>query len=213
MIECINVCIEQDNFLLENISVAIEKETYVVLMGKTGSGKTTLLEAICGLRKIKGGQILLDKMDISKLSPGQRGIGYVPQDGALFTTMTVAQNIGFALKIRKWSPRQIDVRVKELAAILEINHLLERGVQNLSGGEKQRVALGRALSFYPKFLCLDEPLSALDDSSKARMYNLLLHLKKSLKLTILHVSHSKFEADKLADRILQLHGGEVVELS
>lgn len=118
--------------------------------------------------------------------------------------MTVAENIGFALKIRKWSKTKIKDRVQELALLLGIDHLLKRSVANLSGGEKQRVALGRALSFYPEVLCLDEPLSALDDATKADIITLLQKLKNSLDIAILHISHSKEEAKELSSSILYL---------
>ncbi len=204
MIQCENLQIRQGGFELDSINFKIEKGEYAVLMGKTGCGKTTILEIICGLRKMSAGEIWLNGTEISNLSPGEREIGYVPQDGALFQHLTVAQNIGFALKIRKWDKAKIGNRVRELALLLGIDHLLDRLPQGLSGGEKQRVALGRALSFYPNVLCLDEPLSALDEETKETMYELLLALKKSLGITVLYISHSKSEAQKLADRIFRL---------
>ena len=108
MIECKGINIEQGEFKLCDIDLKIEEGEYAVLMGETGSGKTTVLEAICGLRPIKSGTILLDGNDISKLKPAEREIGYVPQDGALFSTMNVAENLGFGLKIRKkYMPQQL----------------------------------------------------------------------------------------------------------
>ncbi|MGW9685804.1 ATP-binding cassette domain-containing protein [Flagellimonas sp. 2504JD1-5] len=211
MIHCKDLHIKQGNFHLDAINFKIEKGEYAVLMGKTGCGKTTVLEVICGLRKIQSGEIWLNNIEISQLSPGEREIGYVPQDGALFQHMDVAQNMGFALKIRKWDKKDIEQRVSELAGILGIGHLLHRLPQSLSGGEKQRVALGRALSFYPNILCLDEPLSALDEETKETMYDLLLTLKKNLKITVLHISHSKSEANKLADKIFRLNNGDLEE--
>ena len=213
MIECLDLNIKQGDFNLINLNFKIEKGDYVVLMGKTGCGKTTVLESICGLRKLKSGQIWLNDREITNLVPALREIGYVPQDGALFETMTVAQNIGFALRIRKWEKSKIEERTKELAELLHISYLLERKAQGLSGGEKQRVALARALSFYPDVLCLDEPLSALDEDTKERMYDLLIELKENLDITIVHVSHSKMEAIKLANRVLLFKEGTITELN
>ncbi|MCL4110602.1 UNVERIFIED_CONTAM: hypothetical protein GTU68_060493 [Idotea baltica] len=181
-------------------------------MGKTGCGKSTIIEAICGLREVHNGQILLNGDDITSLLPGQRSIGYVPQDGALFTHMTVEKNIGFALKLRKWEKSKIENRVIELSNALGITHLLQRKAVGLSGGEVQRVALARALSFKPHILCLDEPLSALDDDTKEEMFELLEKLIQELNVTILHVSHSKMEAKRLASKVLLMENGKITEL-
>ncbi len=213
MIRCKDLNIEQGVFSLSAINFEIDKGDYIVLMGKTGCGKTTLLEAVCGLRKISSGEIWFNGNEVSNYSPAKREIGYVPQDGALFKNMTIAQNIGFALKIRKWDKQKIRERVEELSDILGITYLLEREAHDLSGGEKQRVALARALSFYPDILCLDEPLSSLDDATKNDMYNLLIRLKNNLDITILHVSHSKEDAVKLADKVLLLAEGSVKQLA
>ncbi|NQU52996.1 MAG: ATP-binding cassette domain-containing protein [Bacteroidetes bacterium] len=207
MIECKGLTIEQGDFKLSEVNFKIEEGEYAVLMGQTGSGKTTILEAICGLRPIKSGSILLDDREISKLKPAEREIGYVPQDGALFSTMNVAANLGFGLRIRKWSKKKQTNRIDELADLLGISHLINRKTEGLSGGEQQRVALGRALSFYPRIICLDEPLSALDEKTKEEMYQLLLKLKMELNITALHISHSKSEAVKLADKVLEIENG------
>jgi len=213
MIECKDIHINQGNFSLSNFHFKAKNGAYVVIMGKTGCGKTTVLEAICGLRKIASGEVWLNDNEISKWTPAEREIGYVPQDGALFNTMTVAQNIGFALKIRKWEANKIEERVNELADTFGIKYLLERQAQDLSGGEKQRIALARALSFYPDVLCLDEPLSALDEDTKEGMFELLTELKNNMKITVLHVTHSKIEAQKLADVVLFVSDGKIKELN
>jgi ABC-type sugar transport system ATPase subunit len=202
----------QGDFKLDDISFRIQKSEYVVLMGKTGCGKTTILEAICGLRAIHSGSILLDGIDISRLKPSERSIGYVPQDGALFSSMDVQSNLSFALRIRKWEKPKITERVNELAELLGVGHLLNRKIGGLSGGERQRIALGRGLAFYPEFLCMDEPLSALDEPTRDDMYELLQKLKKELKITALHISHSSSDADKLADRVLKIENEKIVEL-
>ena len=198
-------------FALEDVSFAVPAGQYAVLMGRTGAGKTTLLEALCGLKPIAGGTIRLNERDVTRLKPAERGIGYVPQDRALFQTMTVREHLAFALLIRKAGRGIIEQRVAELARLLGIEHLLERKPPGLSGGEAQRVALGRALSVRPGILCLDEPLNALDDETLQGMQRLLADVQQSTGVTILHVTHNLDEAEQLEDRILVLRGGKVVE--
>jgi ABC-type sugar transport system ATPase subunit len=196
-------------FRLAGISFEVPTGAYAVLMGRTGSGKTTILESICGLRRATGGSIRLMERDVTRLPPGARGIGYVPQDRALFQTMTVRENLAFALDLRRWSRAEIERRVNELAGWLGIGHLLGRKPAGLSGGESQRVALGRALSFQPGVLCLDEPLSALDDETREEMYALLRSVRKHTGVTALHVTHHLGEAERLADRVFVLREGRV----
>jgi ABC-type sugar transport system ATPase subunit len=207
-----NLTIRQDKFTLSGISFQVPKGNYAVLMGKTGCGKTTLLEAICGLRPIAPpSRILLMDRDVTSLKPAERGIGYVPQDGALFPTMTVREHLAFALRVRHWEQRRIDETVGEIATLLAVQHLLERRPDGLSGGEVQRVALGRALSFHPGVLLLDEPLSALDDATREDMYTLLRAVRRRTGVTALHVTHSVIEARALGDRIFVLQDGRVSE--
>ena len=166
MIRLADLSISQGTFQLDRISFAVPTGRYGVLMGQTGCGKTSLLEAIAGLRPITGGSVFLDERDVTVLAPGERGIGYVPQDAALFRTMTVYNHLAFALTLRRQKPAAVRQRVEELADWLGIRPLLFRRPGGLSGGEAQRVALGRALSFRPKDLVLDEPLSALDEGTR-----------------------------------------------
>ena len=180
-----------------------------MLMGKTGSGKTTILEAITGLKSVPAGRIVLCGTDVTRLKPAERNIGFVPQDGALFSTMSVRDQLGFALTIRRVGRRKIDSRVSEMAELLEIEHLLDRSVAGLSGGEKQRVALGRALAFRPAVLCLDEPLSALDDDTRGQIVELLNRVKKETGVTALHITHNRREASVLADVLLEVADGRV----
>ena len=197
-------------FALEDVSFEVPTGQYAVLMGRTGAGKTTLLEVLSGLKPSVAGSINLHGRDVTRFKPAGRGIGYVPQDRALFQTMTVREHLAFALAIRKSNREVIAQRVAELARLLGIESLMERRPQGLSGGEAQRVALGRALSAQPGVLCLDEPLSALDDETKQGMYELLEKVQETTGVTILHVTHNLDEADKLADRVLLLRGGKVI---
>ena len=211
MIEVRDVTIMAGTFALEHVSFRVESGRYAVLMGRTGQGKTTILEAICGLRSIVSGKILVHDVEVSAWSPGERGIGYVPQDLALFPTMTVQQHLEFALRLRHTAPAQIADRVAELSDVLGISKLLQRRIQRLSGGEAQRVAVGRALSFRPSVLLLDEPLSALDETTRREMHALLRRVKETTGVTMLHVTHSKDDAEALADQRLVLEAGKVFE--
>ncbi len=194
------------SFALRDICCSIPSGSYAVMMGRTGCGKTSLLEAICGLRGIAAGAIKIAGQDMTGWSPADRGIGYVPQDLALFPTMTVAEHLQFALRVRRWSRPAIAQRTEQLASELGIEHLLKRSVRRLSGGEAQRTALGRALSFQPAVLLLDEPLSALDDTTRHEISELLSTIKLS-GVTTLHVTHNQAEAELLADvRLLLLDG-------
>jgi molybdate/tungstate transport system ATP-binding protein len=213
MISVRNLCVSNGHFRLENVAFEIPTGGYGVLMGKTGSGKSTLLEAICGLKPISSGSIILAEREAANLKPSQRGIGYVPQDGALFSTMTVHEHLAFALRIRRWENKIIEERVRELACVLGIESLLPRRPQGLSGGEAQRVALGRALAFHPSVLLLDEPLSALDEETRYAMYGLLRSIRSRYQFTALHVTHSGSEAKELADMIFVLKDGRIAESS
>ena len=198
-------------FALEGITFLVPQGRYGVLMGRNGCGKTTLLEAICGLRRATSGTIQLNHQEVTALRPADRGIGYVPQDAALFSTMTVGEHLAFALRIRRWQPTAIAARVAELSGWLRLDGMLGRLPRGLSGGEAQRVALGRALSFRPSILCLDEPLSALDDDTKEEMYTLLRSVQQHESVTVLHVTHSLEDARRLSNLLLRFEGGKVVE--
>ena len=213
MIEVENLTIQQGDFSITNVSFTVPEGTYGVLMGSTGSGKTSILEAVCGLRPIVSGRIVLTGVDVSHAKSADRNIGYVPQEGVLFQKMTVRQHLAFALKIRKWDNHQIQQRIDKLAELLGIGHLLHRRPKGLSGGERQRVALGRALSFKPEVLLLDEPLCALDDEVRHQMCNLLKYVQQDQGTTSLHVTHSTSEAIRLADYLFRIVRGKVIEFS
>ena len=211
MIRLERVSIRVGGFELREISFEVRARAYAVLMGRTGSGKTTLVEAICGIKRIESGGIWLMGREVSALPPGERGIGYVPQDRALFSTMSVFENLAFAMRIRKWGDSEIEKRVRELGELLGIGSILQRRTQGLSGGEAQRVALGRALAARPGILMLDEPLSALDDQTRGEMHQLLKAVHAQTEVTVLHITHHVADAENLADQLFVLENGKVRE--
>jgi len=209
MIQVEQLSVRAGRFCLRDICLEVPSAGYAILMGRTGCGKTTLLEAICGLKPASAGRVLVLGKDVTALPPRDRGIGYVPQDRALFQTMTVRDHLAFAPEIRRWSPERVAARVAQLATLLGITHLLDRKPAGLSGGEAQRVALGRALAAEPRVLLLDEPLSALDDETREEMIALLKTVQLETGVTTLHVTHHREEARKLATEVFVLAGGSV----
>ncbi|MEQ1858990.1 MAG: ABC transporter ATP-binding protein [Chthoniobacteraceae bacterium] len=192
------------------MNLNIPSGSYAVLMGRTGCGKTTLLEIICGLRRPHSGRVIIGDRDVTHEPPAARGVGYVPQDGAMFPTMTVREQLGFALRLRR---QPCDEIVSRLADELGITALLDRLPQNLSGGERQRVALGRALAAKPRVLVLDEPLSALDEELRDDLAALLKRVQREHGVTALHITHSRAEAAQLADVIFRLDDGSIRDVT
>ncbi|MHC4594469.1 MAG: ABC transporter ATP-binding protein [Planctomycetota bacterium] len=194
-------------FQLQRLSIDIAKGEYFILLGPPGSGKTVFLECLCGLKKIDSGRIYIDGHQVTGLEPRARGIGYVPQDYALFPHLTAEQNIAFGLRVHSYQHKEIHAKVTETAELLDIRKLLSRKIQGLSGGEKQRVALARALVLQPKILLLDEPVCALDEVTRQEVCVQLLDIQRRLGLTTIHVSHNLEEAFTVADRAAILNEG------
>ena len=211
MIRLENLSLRNGSFELDDLCATIPAGSYGILMGRTGCGKTTLLEAICGLRpQVIGGNIWLHNQDVTRLKPAERGIGYVPQDSALFETMTIFENVAFALRLRCWDEAGIKNRVHQLADLIAITPLLERKPFGLSGGEAKRVALARALASSPGVLCLDEPLSALDEETHTEICDLLTEIHREIDVTILHITHSRSEAQRLGETFLRMEDGRIM---
>ncbi|MCA9244291.1 MAG: ATP-binding cassette domain-containing protein [Phycisphaerales bacterium] len=204
MIEFDRVTIASGSFRLTDITFVVPGGAYAALVGRTGVGKTTLVEALCGLRAVESGTIRIDGRDVTRLPPAARGVGYVPQDVALFEHLRVCDNIGFALALRGATRAENRARVSELAELMHIEALLDRRVGGLSGGERQRVALARALAGRPSVLALDEPLSALDEATREQMCDALLDAHRVSGATVLHITHSLSEAERLAGRVFRL---------
>ncbi len=203
MIRTEEIVFQVGEFELKRLSLEIATGEYFILLGPPGSGKTIFLECLCGLKRLTSGKIYIDGRDVTHLEPRLRGIGYVPQDYALFPHLSVEQNIAFGLRVRGRS----EEKVAETADMLGISQLLSRSIAGLSGGEKQRVALARALVLQPKILLLDEPVCALDEVTRQDVCKQLLAIQRKLGLTTIHVSHNLEEAFSVADRAAILHKG------
>lgn len=204
------VTVRSGGFELRSVGFAVPARAYGVLMGRTGSGKSTLLEAICGLRPVAAGTIRLGDRDVTRLPAAARDIGYVPQDRVLFSHMTVGRQIALPLEVRRWPRAEIGPRVAEVAALLGIEPLLARHPAGLSGGEAQRVALARALVFRPEVLLLDEPLTGLDEATRAGACDVLAGVHRSTGVTVLHVTHDSRESRRLAEVCFVLEDRGVV---
>ena len=196
--------------VLDSASFAIPSATYAVLMGRTGAGKTTLLEILCGLRAPSAGRVLIGGQDVTAAAPGDRGIGYVPQDGALFPTLTVREQIGFGLRMRRVARDQIEAAVCEAADRVGVSHLLGRRPPGLSGGESKRVALARTLAIKPTVLLLDEPLASVDEETQGELIEVLRQIHREQRITVFHVTHSRREVVGLGDLRLRLEHGRIV---
>ena len=212
MIEIKKLTVNLGDFLLDGIDLRVEKGEYFIILGPTGAGKTVLLEAIAGLYPIKSGEIWLDGREVTKLEPEKRGIGFVYQDYVLFPHLKVKDNLLFGLKQRKRPKEEIERVLEWLTVLLGITHLLERSPDTLSGGERQKVALARALSTTPEVLLLDEPLSALDPQHREGVQRELREIHRRLGQTVIHVTHDFEEAVALGDRIAVLGEGRILQI-
>ena len=201
-----------DSFKIVDLNIQIEEGEFHFLLGPTGSGKTLILESIIGLRKPKRGRIWVGDREVQGLPPERRWISYVPQDLALFPHLKVKENILYGIRARELDMKVYEAYVQNLVEVMRIEHLLERYPAHLSGGEKKRVALLRALAPKPKLLLLDEPLSGLDPSIKVDIQHLLKNLHTSFHTTTLCVTHDFEEAYFLGDGITIFIDGEVEQV-
>lgn len=212
MINLYNVSKCIGNFSLSNINLCIADNEYFVILGPTGSGKTVLLEIISGMHKPDEGQIWINERNVTREYPEQRHIGFVYQDYMLFPHLNVQDNIIFGLKLKKISQTIIKQKLEKMSELLNIQALLKRYPSTLSGGEKQRAAIARALVTEPDVLLLDEPLSALDPQTKEILQQELKVIHKEIKTTTLHITHDFNEALNLADRIGIMHKGSIIQV-
>ena len=198
--------------ILHGIDLAVADGEFVVFVGPSGCGKSTLLRLICGLDEVSAGRIAIDGEIVNDVPPAKRGVAMVFQSYALYPHMTVAQNMGYALRLAGTDRAEIARRVGEAAAVLRLESLLARKPRQLSGGQRQRVAIGRAIVRQPRIFLFDEPLSNLDAALRVDMRAEIAALKARLGTTMIYVTHDQTEAMTLADRIVVMNGGRIEQV-
>ncbi|MDT1062805.1 sn-glycerol-3-phosphate ABC transporter ATP-binding protein UgpC [Paracoccus sp. CPCC 101403] len=198
--------------VMHGVSVDIDEGEFVVLVGPSGCGKSTLLRMLAGLEHITSGDILIGEKVVNDLPPKDRDIAMVFQNYALYPHLTVAENMGFSLKLKGSSRAEIGEKVKPAAEILGLAHLLDRYPRQLSGGQRQRVAMGRAIVRDPQVFLFDEPLSNLDAKLRVSMRTEIKNLHNRLKTTTVYVTHDQIEAMTMADKIVVMHDGRVEQI-
>jgi molybdopterin-binding protein len=212
MIGVKNLCVDLGEFVLKDITLNIEEGEYFIILGPTGAGKTVLLESIAGLYPVMSGEIWLRGKEVTRVEPENRKISIVYQDHVLFPHLSVKDNIIFGLRMHKTRADEVANRLAWVAELLGISHLLHRRPDTLSGGEKQKVALGRAIVTRPELLLVDEPLSALDPETREGVQQELRQLHRALGITILHVTHDFEEAIALGSRIAVIGEGRLMQV-
>ncbi len=213
MIEIKSLSLRLGEFNLKDINLSIRDSEYFVILGPTGAGKTVLMECIAGLHNFKKGAIFINARDVTRVVPEERSLGYVPQDYVLFPFLNVSDNIAFGLKQSKITASKTRERVDEIAGILGVKSLLHRDTLSLSGGEKQRIALARALAPSPSILLLDEPLGALDMRTAKSLRLELKRIHRQLGLTTIHITHNLMEALEMADRVAVIQDGHIEQVA
>lgn len=201
----------QEVTAVDDITMEFESGKLICLLGPSGSGKTTLLFLLAGLLSPDTGKILFDDINVTAISPKERAVGVVFQDFGLFPYQTVEETISFPIELQSLTREERALRVLEIAKLLHIEELLKRKTDTLSAGQKQRVAIGRALAKSPKLLLLDESLNHLDESLRKEMRKEIRNLQKELGITMIFVTHSSEEAEMIADQIVYMDKGKIAE--
>jgi multiple sugar transport system ATP-binding protein len=197
---------------IRDVSFSVERGEFIVMVGPSGCGKSTLLRIIAGLEPITAGRVIISDRDVTQFEPADRGVAMVFQNYALYPHMSVAQNMGFGLKMSGRPRAEVDAAVRRAAEILQITEHLEKRPKELSGGQKQRVAIGRAITRAPDVFLFDEPLSNLDAALRSQMRVELSRLHSDLKATMIYVTHDQTEAMTMADRIVVINDGVIEQV-
>src|SRR5688500_18146140 len=201
-----------DTYAVQDFNLDVEKGEFVSFLGPSGCGKTTTLRMIAGIETPTDGAIALGGADITNKPPNQRNMGMIFQSYALFPNMTVAQNIGFGLRVRKDSKADIQERVREMISLVNLEKHAEKYPYQLSGGQQQRVSLARALAIRPDVLLLDQPLSALDAKIRISLRAQIREIQRKLGITAIFVTHDQEEALSISDRIVVMYDGNVEQV-
>jgi putative spermidine/putrescine transport system ATP-binding protein len=197
---------------VEDFNLDVEKGEFVSFLGPSGCGKTTTLRMIAGFELPTAGKVTLAGEDITHKSPNQRNVGMVFQSYALFPNMTIGQNIGFGLQVRKESPDKITQRVREMLDLVHLEKHIDKYPYQLSGGQQQRIALARALAIHPRVLLLDEPLSALDAKIRVELRTEIRRIQQAMGITTVYVTHDQEEALSLSDRVVVMSQGRMEQV-
>jgi putative spermidine/putrescine transport system ATP-binding protein len=198
--------------VVQHFELAVERGEFVSFLGPSGCGKTTTLRMVAGFETPSAGTIRIDGRDVTALRPNQRNVGMVFQSYALFPNMTVADNVGFGLKVAKRPAEEIRPRVEEMLRLIKLPNLGGRYPSQLSGGQQQRVALARALAIKPQILLLDEPLSALDAKIRVALREEIRNVQRALGITTIYVTHDQEEALSMSDRIVVMNEGRAEQI-
>jgi putative spermidine/putrescine transport system ATP-binding protein len=197
---------------VDDFNLQVEKGEFVSFLGPSGCGKTTTLRMIAGFETPTSGEILIDNSDITPIPPNKRHIGMVFQSYALFPNMTVADNIGFGMKVTGKDKKEIKERVEEMLNLIHMSEFSARYPHQLSGGQQQRVALARALAIRPTVLLLDEPLSALDAKIRVQLRTEIRSIQQKMGITTIYVTHDQEEALSLSDRVVVMNSGHIEQI-
>ena len=198
--------------VLNHFNLSIHKGEFITILGPSGCGKTTLLRLIAGLEKADDGQIFIQGKDVTNLEANQRDVNMVFQSYALFPFMSVAENVGYSLKIKKVNKQEIAKAVEKALQLVQLGGYEKRMPNQLSGGQKQRVAIARAIVNQSEILLLDEPLSALDASLRQQMQKELKQLQRKLGITFVYITHDQEEALNMSDRIVVMNEGNIEQI-